>query len=117
MDAIGPLNIQDGATPKFIERVIEIIEHKTCKSGKRKLSLQEYGLDSGLASYVGRVRILLVLACFPCFFSGYRRFSSFTKTNDARDRKLKCHRFTLNPLQVLRKPAAFSVSGPLHHCV
>ena len=27
--------------PKFIEGIIEIIEHKTCKNGKQKLSLQQ----------------------------------------------------------------------------
>ena len=31
MDIIGSLSFQDGSTPKFIERIIEIIKHKTCK--------------------------------------------------------------------------------------
>ena len=35
MDIISSLNIQDGRTPKFIWRTIEIIEHKTYKNGKQ----------------------------------------------------------------------------------
>ena len=35
MDIIGSLNIQDGRTPKFISKTIEIIEHKTYKNGKQ----------------------------------------------------------------------------------
>ena len=31
-----------GALQNFVGRIIEIIEHKTCKSGKRKLSQQQY---------------------------------------------------------------------------
>ena len=42
MDIVGSRNIQDGSTPRFIEKIVEINEHKTCKNEKRKLSQQQY---------------------------------------------------------------------------